>query len=309
MLGCCKGACARRAVAGRRRDRPRKLRWPWRRESLAAGSRECGLAGGAWARSVRARRCGTRELARAGHRRRQQSAAWRRPHALTERAWASIGASIRSTWCHPAMLAAAARAQGLRQLLALPAAAGAAQAACAQLQQHQQERGIRLFEVRRCRCWVELAAAAASAACRPIARSPTAPAASACCPRRRSSARRTGPSARRRSRRARAVFAVGAAAACMHGQPIHGTNVRSSSHPNPSLPAALMTTALQEEMQRGYFDDFRDFRDSKGKVFMAPERLAPARHVRTPVLLASSPACLWSCLLVPTCACLRHGLC
>lgn len=33
-------------------------------------------------------------------------------------------------------------------------------------------------------------------------------------------------------------------------------------------------------MQRGYFDDFRDFRDSKGKVFRAPERLVPASHVR-----------------------------
>lgn len=37
---------------------------------------------------------------------------------------------------------------------------------------------------------------------------------------------------------------------------------------------------VQEEMQRGYFDDFRDFRDSKGKVFAAPERLVPAASVR-----------------------------
>ena len=29
-------------------------------------------------------------------------------------------------------------------------------------------------------------------------------------------------------------------------------------------------------MQHGYFDDFRDFRDSKGKVFQAPARLIPA---------------------------------
>jgi ATPase complex subunit ATP10 len=29
-------------------------------------------------------------------------------------------------------------------------------------------------------------------------------------------------------------------------------------------------------MQRGYFDDFRDFRDSKGKVFHATQRLIPA---------------------------------
>jgi ATPase complex subunit ATP10 len=29
-------------------------------------------------------------------------------------------------------------------------------------------------------------------------------------------------------------------------------------------------------MQRGYFDDFRDFRDSQGKVFHAPTRLIPA---------------------------------
>ena len=32
-------------------------------------------------------------------------------------------------------------------------------------------------------------------------------------------------------------------------------------------------------MQRGYFDDFRDFRDSKGKVFFGPEKLIPAAHV------------------------------
>ena len=29
-------------------------------------------------------------------------------------------------------------------------------------------------------------------------------------------------------------------------------------------------------MQRGYFDDFRDFRDSQGKVFHSPQRLIPA---------------------------------
>lgn len=29
-------------------------------------------------------------------------------------------------------------------------------------------------------------------------------------------------------------------------------------------------------MQRGYFDDFRDFRDTGGKVWQAPDRLAPA---------------------------------
>jgi mitochondrial ATPase complex subunit ATP10 len=29
-------------------------------------------------------------------------------------------------------------------------------------------------------------------------------------------------------------------------------------------------------MQRGYFDDFRDFRDSQGKVFHSPTRLIPA---------------------------------
>jgi mitochondrial ATPase complex subunit ATP10 len=31
-------------------------------------------------------------------------------------------------------------------------------------------------------------------------------------------------------------------------------------------------------MQRGYFDDFREFRDTKGKVFRATERLLPASH-------------------------------
>ncbi|KAL4458895.1 hypothetical protein ABPG75_013760 [Micractinium tetrahymenae] len=48
---------------------------------------------------------------------------------------------------------------------------------------------------------------------------------------------------------------------------------------------------LKEEMQRGYFDDFRDFRDSKGKVFAAPQRLAPASHApafpRMQVLLSN----------------------
>lgn len=37
--------------------------------------------------------------------------------------------------------------------------------------------------------------------------------------------------------------------------------------------------ALKEEMQRGYFDDFRDFRDNKGKVFTAPEKLIGAQQV------------------------------
>jgi len=29
-------------------------------------------------------------------------------------------------------------------------------------------------------------------------------------------------------------------------------------------------------MQRGYFDDFKDFRENNGKVFFAPDRLIPA---------------------------------
>lgn len=33
-------------------------------------------------------------------------------------------------------------------------------------------------------------------------------------------------------------------------------------------------------MERGYFDDFRDFRDKKGKVFMASDRLIPASQAR-----------------------------
>lgn len=33
---------------------------------------------------------------------------------------------------------------------------------------------------------------------------------------------------------------------------------------------------LKDEMQRGYFDDFRDFRDKNGKIFLAPEKLIPA---------------------------------
>ena len=43
---------------------------------------------------------------------------------------------------------------------------------------------------------------------------------------------------------------------------------------------ARVFVALQEEMQRGYFDDFRDFRDSQGKVFAAPQRLVAASNVR-----------------------------
>ena len=45
-------------------------------------------------------------------------------------------------------------------------------------------------------------------------------------------------------------------------------------------PLLLLLPPLQEDIQRGYFDDFRDFRDSKGKVFLAPERLVPAARVR-----------------------------
>lgn len=49
-----------------------------------------------------------------------------------------------------------------------------------------------------------------------------------------------------------------------------------------AIQTAFRTTtcpSLQEEMQRGYFDDFRDFRDSKGKVFLAPEKLIAAGSV------------------------------
>ena len=55
-------------------------------------------------------------------------------------------------------------------------------------------------------------------------------------------------------------------------------------------------------MQRGYFDDFRDFRDSKGKVFHATERLAPASHVRFARCACGHAACYVTateaCLLV-----------
>ncbi len=37
---------------------------------------------------------------------------------------------------------------------------------------------------------------------------------------------------------------------------------------------------LQEELNRGYFDDFRDFRDKKGKLFLASDRLIPASQAR-----------------------------
>ena len=33
-----------------------------------------------------------------------------------------------------------------------------------------------------------------------------------------------------------------------------------------------------DELNRGYFDDFKDFREKQGKVFFAPERLTPAAH-------------------------------
>jgi hypothetical protein len=66
--------------------------------------------------------------------------------------------------------------------------------------------------------------------------------------------------------------------------------------------ASYLLFNMQEEMQRGYFDDFQAFRDSKGKVFQAPERLAPASHVRVVVVLA-----LPACMLLPTFACCWVG--
>jgi ATPase complex subunit ATP10 len=36
--------------------------------------------------------------------------------------------------------------------------------------------------------------------------------------------------------------------------------------------------SLMDELNRGYFEDFKDFRERQGKVFRAPERLAPATH-------------------------------
>lgn len=37
-----------------------------------------------------------------------------------------------------------------------------------------------------------------------------------------------------------------------------------------SVPAC---TSLQEDMQHGYFDDFRAVRDQEGKIFSSPDRL------------------------------------
>ncbi|KAI3436178.1 hypothetical protein D9Q98_002233 [Chlorella vulgaris] len=52
---------------------------------------------------------------------------------------------------------------------------------------------------------------------------------------------------------------------------------------------------LKEEMQRGYFDDFREFRDSKGKVFAASGKLLASSHAPTfphmQVVLSDGSSC------------------
>lgn len=42
--------------------------------------------------------------------------------------------------------------------------------------------------------------------------------------------------------------------------------------------SAERKSKLKEELQRGYFDDFRDFRDSGGKVFLAPKNLVAGKE-------------------------------
>lgn len=48
------------------------------------------------------------------------------------------------------------------------------------------------------------------------------------------------------------------------------------------VPKCLMETGfgVQEEMSKGYFDDFRTFRESKGKVLVASKSLIPKRMAK-----------------------------
>ena len=54
---------------------------------------------------------------------------------------------------------------------------------------------------------------------------------------------------------------------------------------------------LQEDLQRGAFDDFRELRETEGKLWRSPERLLPAQAARPfpsiQVGHRSVPAC-WS---------------
>ena len=57
--------------------------------------------------------------------------------------------------------------------------------------------------------------------------------------------------------------------------------------PNPKLSLSLLSTP-QEDLQRGYFDDFREFRDKQGKVFAA-EAFAPSKAAFFPKVEGETP--------------------
>lgn len=43
---------------------------------------------------------------------------------------------------------------------------------------------------------------------------------------------------------------------------------------------AVESRPLQEDLQRGYFDDFKELKDTQGKLWRAPDRLIPAEAAR-----------------------------
>jgi len=59
---------------------------------------------------------------------------------------------------------------------------------------------------------------------------------------------------------------------------------------------------MQEEMKRGYFDDFKDLKETQGRMFKPSEALSPAgtssQLPTIAVSLASCPVCCqWLCLV------------
>ena len=63
---------------------------------------------------------------------------------------------------------------------------------------------------------------------------------------------------------------------------------------------------LQEDMQHGYFDDFRAVRDQHGKIFSSPERLIDAQ-VAQPFPPTQVVACPTLCLQDASCALRQPG--
>lgn len=51
-----------------------------------------------------------------------------------------------------------------------------------------------------------------------------------------------------------------------------------------------MGLLLQEEMKRGYFDDFKDLKETQGRMFQASEQLSPAGTSQQLPNMAVSPS-------------------